>query len=134
MSREFWELADTELWAEVDAAWLLEQFRRSEISEEREQERAREFSRWGMSLDSLIHVFYQGLVEAITDGFVRGITATELNGFVEQLSQEPEPELPARPPAPTPRAWYAQLPLNSRALRDHNTKLPRPRLRRSQHR
>lgn len=37
---ELWERADAEIWAEVDAVWVLEQFRRSEVSEARARERA----------------------------------------------------------------------------------------------
>jgi hypothetical protein len=35
-----WERPDAEIWAEVDAAWVLEQFRRSEVSEARAHQRA----------------------------------------------------------------------------------------------
>lgn len=37
---EWWERPDAEIWAEVDAAWVLEQFRCSEVSEARAHERA----------------------------------------------------------------------------------------------
>ncbi|MVN88787.1 hypothetical protein GO986_18775 [Deinococcus sp. HMF7620] len=33
MRRAFWALPDAEIWAEADAAWLLEAFRQSELAE-----------------------------------------------------------------------------------------------------
>lgn len=132
MSREFLELTDAELWAEVDAAWLLEQFRRSEISEERERKWALSGGHCARFLRG--HLEQQMLAALVWGQWLQPLIAEFCKRHAERLSQEPEPGTSTEARALPPRAWHAQLPLNSRALRDHNTKLPRPRLRRSQHR
>lgn len=49
MSLEPWELSDEQIWGEVDYAALIEAFRRSEISEERERRYSR--AEFGLNLD-----------------------------------------------------------------------------------
>lgn len=125
MPPEFWELDEAALWGEVDAAWLLEQFRRNEVREARAHRQAlleAQPSRWVAELAELIWTHARMAQEACISG-------VEMRAFLAVMAAPPvmvwddiEPRPILTPPTwtalPTPRAlsrsrlrdWHARLP------------------------
>lgn len=130
--REFWELTDAEIWAEVDATWLLEQFRRSEVAERRERARAREFTRWGMTMGEL-RFCYQQLVEAVVRNYAACMAAA-VDSFPQAPNRPSKPKRRRCRHAFALRIWHAHVSPAPRQIRSRNSKLPSHRPRRHQHR
>lgn len=142
MSRPLWRLSDEEIWAQVDAAWLLEAFR---TSQEAEAPRAQ-----------LPHGSPQGLAD-IMDALLRdwaaasiqhvGITLHEMQALHAELSAQAAPQVTAADlrdhlrtilsrPAWTVRTYpdFRAALEASRRIRLPRTTRPHPRHHRRQHR
>ncbi|MFW8627668.1 hypothetical protein [Deinococcus sp. ME38] len=142
MSRPLWQQTDAEIWAQVDAAWLLEAFR---TSEQAEAPRAH-----------LPHGSPQGLAD-IMDNLLRdwaaasikhvGITLHEMHALYAELIAQPASHRtaanlqvilnrPARSTPSLPRTCpdFPAALEGSRRVRLPRTTHPRPRHHRRQHR
>lgn len=139
---EFHELSDAEIWAQVDAAWLLEQFRRNEISEERERKatiHGHEIGigvNWERLADAFRHAAaqYAAYLDAViraTQDYKVGMTASEamqLEGWLSTL--EPGPR---RDRSRQAHGWTLRTAFHDQARATRNTR-PCQRRHQVQHR
>lgn len=127
--RELWELTDAEIWGQVDHAWIMETFRRNELSEAR-QRREAIAQRLALDWDPLLARYAAAVVRF----------AQQINAFNDSFpclsapaSAQPRPKRDrkaARPRQCPPLT--AALQVNARPLQQAH--LPRPAIRRTQHR
>lgn len=134
---DFHELSDSELWAQVDAAWLLEQFRRSEIREERQRQQVMHSpSRQATFVEALFRYFSAAHQEL--QGLCFGITDQEYAVMLQQgqacacAAPDPAPK-PLRAHAPNPHGWTLRPALRDRPRSARCTRPP-PRRHQVQHR